>query len=455
MMTVLPSASRSNARCTAASFSGSANAETGSWYQPVEYTNYPDAPAAAEGTTAHDVAQMGGDNYILELDASVYDSLSDTDLGKMKDSTALVFVTRSGNENADKKSDGYTDGTEHFLQLSKNERDMIAFAKESCKKVVVYGRGRVGVIIAARERDVTLKVKEVADYNFKDLFVVSIDGEKTDISDEMVTSDVKAEVGTYSYTVTLGDTSKTIVVEVIEDHVIDVVNSYKTKTITLSEVENFDATELFSLTVDGVAKKVTANMIDVSGLKAEEGKYLVTLTYKEDSTVVTSSVEVVVVADHELALSGKNVTIYPNSERLDVTSLFSLKIDGVEHNELISLLDITGSIDYSRLGENTLTLNYGGKTATAVVTIATGAHLEVTKSDVIIIKKGTSMDEYSFNNDVILISNGQRFVVANRYIDTSKVDFSAAGSYEVVVKVPYKPKYGEYHICTRLPSCSP
>ncbi len=111
--------------------------ETGSWYQPVEYTNYPDAPAAAEGTTAHDVAQMGGDNYILELDASVYDSLSDTDLGKMKDSTALVFVTRSGNENADKKSDGYTDGTEHFLQFSKNERDMIAFAKESCKKVVL------------------------------------------------------------------------------------------------------------------------------------------------------------------------------------------------------------------------------------------------------------------------------------------------------------------------------
>lgn len=46
-------------------------------------------------------------------------------------------------------------------------------------------------------------------------------------------------------------------------------------------------------------------MIDVSSLKAEEGKYLVTLTYKEDSTVVTSSVEVVVVADHELALSGK------------------------------------------------------------------------------------------------------------------------------------------------------
>ena len=291
--------------------------------------------------------------------------------------------------------------------------------------------------VTSSVENVTLKVKEVADYNFKDLFVVSIDGEKTDISDEMVTSDVKAEVGTYSYTVTLGDTSKTIVVEVIEDHVIDVVNSYKTKTITLSEVENFDATELFSLTVDGVAKKVTANMIDVSSLKAEEGKYLVTLTYKEDSTVVTSSVEVVVVADHELALSGKNVTIYPNSERLDVTSLFSLKIDGVEHNELISLLDITGSIDYSRLGENTLTLNYGGKTATAVVTIATGAHLEVTKSDVIIIKKGTSMDEYSFNNDVILISNGQRFVVANRYIDTSKVDFSAAGSYEVVVKVPY------------------
>lgn len=33
-------------------------------------------------------------------------------------------------------------------------------------------------VVTSSVENVTLKVKEVADYNFKDLFVVSIDGEK-------------------------------------------------------------------------------------------------------------------------------------------------------------------------------------------------------------------------------------------------------------------------------------
>ena len=55
----------------------------------------------------------------------------------MKDSVGLVFVSRSGSESLDKKADAYDDGTPHFLALSKNEKDMIAYAKKTCDSVIL------------------------------------------------------------------------------------------------------------------------------------------------------------------------------------------------------------------------------------------------------------------------------------------------------------------------------
>lgn len=92
---------------------------------------------SAEGTSRHNTMSFGGDNQIPELKADVYDDIAQSDLDKMGDSTALVFVSRSGSEGLDKKADAYDDGTPHFLALSKNERDMIDFAKESCDSVVL------------------------------------------------------------------------------------------------------------------------------------------------------------------------------------------------------------------------------------------------------------------------------------------------------------------------------
>ena len=109
----------------------------GSWVQPITYAGYPDSPAALPGTTRHDIDSFGGDNHIPELDVSVYGDIPAQTLTSIKQSTGLVFITRAGNEGADKKSDGYTDGTPHYLALSANEKDMIAYAKENCGKVVI------------------------------------------------------------------------------------------------------------------------------------------------------------------------------------------------------------------------------------------------------------------------------------------------------------------------------
>lgn len=109
----------------------------GSWIQPITYTGYPDAPGAAPGTSRHDIDAFGGDNFILELDVSVYNDIPQGTLAEMANSVGIVFITRAGNENADKKSDGYTDGTRHYLELSKNEREMIAYANGHCLKTVL------------------------------------------------------------------------------------------------------------------------------------------------------------------------------------------------------------------------------------------------------------------------------------------------------------------------------
>lgn len=88
----------------------------------------------AEGTSAAGAAGslLGGDCKIYEYDSAIYE-----DVAANPDATGVVFITRSGQEGQDQKSDAYEDGTPHYLALSANERGTIAAAKEKCGRVVV------------------------------------------------------------------------------------------------------------------------------------------------------------------------------------------------------------------------------------------------------------------------------------------------------------------------------
>ena len=118
-------------------FGGYIQDEEGAWIQVFKYENYPDAPRSAEGTSRHNTMSFGGDNQIPELKVDVYNDIPSSELEKMEESAGLVFVSRSGSESLDKKADAYDDGTPHFLALSKNEKDMIAYAKEHCDSVIL------------------------------------------------------------------------------------------------------------------------------------------------------------------------------------------------------------------------------------------------------------------------------------------------------------------------------
>lgn len=280
---------------------------------------------------------------------------------------------------------------------------------------------------------------EVETYDFKSLFSVTMDGEAVEVTDDMVTSNVKSEVGDYTVTVEYHGASDTIAVSVIEDHEIEVLKAYQTYTLPEGEVDAFDASKLFTLVVDGKAVQVTPEMV-VSTVQKTPGDYTVTLSYKQDSTSISSVINVKVVSNATVVLNAKDVVIYPDEERIDLKSLFEISVGG----EPVTVTDsmVSGFIDYNKLGTNTITLSYTSqgveKTATATVTIKTGLRIEYASSSVIVVKKGSvDTSKYNFAKDFVLISNGREYELDSKYLDTASVDFATAGSYTVTAKVPY------------------
>lgn len=101
------------------------------------FDTYPDKPNAAAGTKKLEDNSFGANGQIPELSVTRYGELTPAQMGEMRSSTGLVFLSRTGSEGMDLKFDGYDDGTPHYLSLTVNEKEMIKKAKELCSKVVV------------------------------------------------------------------------------------------------------------------------------------------------------------------------------------------------------------------------------------------------------------------------------------------------------------------------------
>lgn len=132
----------------------------------------PEALVEAEGTlnagTLNDL--LGGDSKIYEFDASIYDNIS----ASVEDTTAVVVIARAGQEGSDKKYDGYEDGTPHYLALTKNEKDTILRAKETCGSVIVVLASSAPMEITQimsgeLEADAILQVGHVGEKGFASL----------------------------------------------------------------------------------------------------------------------------------------------------------------------------------------------------------------------------------------------------------------------------------------------
>lgn len=275
-------------------------------------------------------------------------------------------------------------------------------------------------------------------YDYLSLFEATVNGEKATITTDMIENNVKSTVGTYTYVVTFNNIKKTLTVHIVDIHTVEVVPAYQVFEISLNEVDSFDYTKLFNLYVDGEITKVTADLIDTSKLtNLEIGKtYEIVFDTTINDIHVNKKMEIKIVKDSEVIINAKNVTVYPNGSYIDLTTLFTI----TKGDEVIPVtIDmISGSIDYSQVGTNTITLKYEEITKEAIVEVKRGVIIDYATSDTITITKGTNQETYDFISDFVVIINGVKFNnISLSYLDTSAVDFNSVGSYKVKLTIPY------------------
>ena len=86
------------------------------------------------------MAMIGGDYNSYEPSIDTYTEEM-IDQAKDYSDTAIVVLTRNGGEGGDLPQDtaAYQGGTagEHYLELNKNERDMIAMVEENFENIIV------------------------------------------------------------------------------------------------------------------------------------------------------------------------------------------------------------------------------------------------------------------------------------------------------------------------------
>ena len=304
---------------------------------------------------------------------------------------------------------------------------------------------KVTVVVIETIYELNLSVEEltihknfVNEYDFLSLFTAKIDGLVIDITPDMIESNVKAESGSYTYTVSNGNISKTLIINVTDLNKIEIINTYNDVKIHQNELENFDFTTLFAVYVNDIAVEVTLEMLDLSALTdATVGEsYEVILTYETEENTESKSITVLIVEPKEFTITAKNLVIYPNAEHIDLCSLFEIKYD----NEVIPVTNdmISGNINYTAIGTNEITLTYKGVSEVATVEVRKGVVINPRYSDTITIQKGTNQNSYSFMSDFIVVINGVEMkLISESYLDLSSVDFNSVGTYDVKLTIPY------------------
>lgn len=284
---------------------------------------------------------------------------------------------------------------------------------------------------------VSLTQTEAAAFDALSLFSATADGEPYVLTPDMAETDLCDEVGQYTYTVTCGDKSLTLSIEVRPDHLLEVLSAYRTLEVTLAELGGFDYTGLFSLYVDGLPVQVTADMVDATALSAPEvgESYVVTFSYTQDRASCHAGITVRVVEPQAISVTAKSVVTYPNSPVIDLTTLFEVQRGG----EVLPVTRdmIEGTVDYTGVGINEITLNYPGcAPATATVEIKRG--VVILAPETVTVRRGTDAAQYPFAADFTVIVNGLRFTeLPASSFDLSQVDFGTAGTYPVTLTIRY------------------
>lgn len=293
------------------------------------------------------------------------------------------------------------------------------------------------VIIKSKVDSVEIKLKEVEDYNYLSLFTITEKGRPVTVSQDMISSTVTNKEGTYKVTCSYKGVSKTIDIIVTSSYKIEIIESYHDLELSISELECFDFTNLFSLFVDDVFVPVTNDMLDKTGIASPKvgESYQVTLTYKVEEEEKSKITNIKIVEEKEIIVNGSNLVVYPNDKTIDLKSLFTITENGKEIEVTDSMIE--GNINYDKIGTNQITCRYKDIVKISTIEVKKGVRITHANSSTVVIKYGTNQQTYNFANDFIVSVNGVKFNVSNSFVDTSNVDFSKEGEYVATLTIPY------------------
>jgi len=306
--------------------------------------------------------------------------------------------------------------------------------------IQVVVQDEVSVVITCKVDSLTLKLKEVVDYDFVSLFSITEKSRPVSVKESMIDHDIEEKEGTYTLTCTYKGVAKSITVIVEESYKIEILEAYPDLSVPESRIASLDYKDLFYLYVDGAAVEITDDMIDASKALSPEvgGTYEVTLSYQVEESFAEKTVSFRVVEDQAIVITSQNRIVYPDSKTIDLTELFTIE----EGDRIVPVTKdmISGSVRYDQIGTYTITLNYQGIEKSCTVEVKKGVHISYASSSSVFVKEGTDQSVYNFANDFIVSVDGTRFSLNNSFIDTEAVDFSAEGEYTATIVIPYGEK---------------
>ena len=351
------------------------------------------------------------------------------------DFTQLFKITEDGKEIEVKKE--YVDSS--FVLAESGSYNVI------CKYNGIISKVKVNVYktkytINSDIEVLDIKYSDLENYQYLKHFKLYREGVLMEITPDMVDTNIQNAIGSYFLTISYKDASKSIVVNVVADHNIQIVKAFKEIDLATSEYHNYDYTTLFTLYVDGKVTKVLDSYISYDMKEYNVGdSFLVTLSYSFENVTEIASVKINIVDNNIYTVKTKDITVYPNSKQLDLTTLFEIYRDGdlvkVDSN------NISGNIDYSNVGTYEIKLTFNEKEYISTVTVKFGVIIDYKNGDTVLITKGTDINNYNFIDDFSVMINGIKFLeIPTSFLDLSSVNFNEYGSYDVTLKIPYNEK---------------
>lgn len=295
-------------------------------------------------------------------------------------------------------------------------------------------------VASALEDEVNVYVGAVNEFEPKALFAITLGGEEVEITDDMITGEVKPEVGDYEIKLSIGSRKASVIVHVVNEHVIKIGSAYSEIDIAPEDVSSYDFINDFYIYEDGKSVEVNSENVtlDTSALTgaAIGDKCEISVSYvpADGKGGATKTVIVNVTAVGSIAIKVLNAEVF-ESDTLDLTSLFEITDNGEE----IEVTDdmISGFVDFGNSDECKITLTYKNIRRTATVKKIKGISIRYAAGEIVSVKKGENKGAYDFAGDFEVYIDGIRFYGIAGWIDTNNVNFDAIGVYDAILTVKY------------------